>query len=67
MGSAATSDALAGRVLDLIAKNPGLRAEEITKQLRARPDAVKAALAGLRAAGRVKASGKARGTRYRVT
>ena len=64
--TAATSDALAGRVLDLIAKTPGLRAEEISKQLGAKPEAVKATLAGLRATGSVKVSGKARGTRYTV-
>ena len=63
---ATTSDALAGRVLDLIAKTPGLRAEEISKQLGAKPDAVKAALVGLRESGKVKVSGKARGTSYRA-
>ena len=63
---ASGGEALLGRVLDLIAKTPGLRAEEVSKQLGAKPEAVKEALAELRASGRVKVSGKARGTRYRV-
>lgn len=54
----------AAQVLALLEKSPGLRAEEITKRLGGQAEAIKAVLAALRAAGRVKATGKARGTRY---
>lgn len=56
--------ALLQQVVDLIAKQPGLRAEQISKTLGAKPDPVKAILATLRESGKVKVAGKARGTTY---
>ena len=62
--SAPAVGALHGQVVDLINKHPGLRAEQISKQLGAKPEPVKAVLAALRESGKVKVSGKARGTTY---
>jgi hypothetical protein len=62
--AAGGNDGLATQVLEAIAKSPGLRAEQITTQLGAKAEPVKAALASLREAGKVKVSGKARGTSY---
>lgn len=56
--------ALLQQVVDLIAKQPGLRAEQISKSLGAKPDPVKAVLSTLRESGKVKVAGKARGTTY---
>ena len=63
---AAAGGALLAQVLELIGKSAGLRAEQISKQLGAKPDPVKAVLAQLRESGKVKVSGKARGTSYSV-
>ena len=64
-GARTTVDSeLAGKVLALLAKSPGLRAEEVTARLGAKPDPVKAALAALKQAGKLTTTGQARGTRY---
>ena len=55
---------LADPVLAHIKANPGSRAEEIARTLGANGEDVKRALQGLKAAGAVKARGKARGTNY---
>jgi hypothetical protein len=52
------------RVLKVVQGSPGLRSEEIMKKVPLPGPAVKAALAKLRSAKRVKASGQARGTTY---
>lgn len=57
---AATMD----RVLRLIQSKPGLRSEQIQKSIEMDPSSVKAALAKLRAAKRVKTKGERRATTY---
>ena len=52
------------RVLDIVKGTPGLRSEQIQKQLPLAPKVVKAALAKLRAAKRVKTTGEKRAMTY---
>jgi hypothetical protein len=54
------------RVLDIVKGTPGLRSEQIQKQLPLAPKLVKAALAKLRAAKRVKTTGEKRAMTYAV-
>jgi hypothetical protein len=58
------NEATLARVLDAVKGTPGLRSEQIQKQLPLAPKVVKAALAKLRAAKRVKTSGQKRATTY---
>ncbi len=51
-------------LLKFVAEHPGLRSEEIVKQVGGNGDRIKAGLATLFAQGKVKRAGKARGTRY---
>ena len=62
-----SGSALLDQLVTFIAKNPGLRSEQIQKQVRQKPGVVKAALAKLRAARRVKTSGDRRSTTYATT
>lgn len=60
----ALNEATLARVLEAVKGSPGLRSEQIQKQLPLAPKLVKAALAKLRAAKRVKTSGQKRATTY---
>ena len=60
----ALNEALLGRVLEIVKGTPGLRSEQIQKQLPMAPKVVKAALAKLRAAKRVKTTGEKRAMTY---
>lgn len=57
---------LAESIVTELTAEPGLRAEELKRRLAVEPAAVKQALAALLGAGRIQASGRARGTRYSV-
>ena len=56
--------AVVDQLLAFIAKNPGLRSEQIQKQIGVKQALVKAGLAKLRAAGKVKTTGSRRSTTY---
>lgn len=62
--AAGVPGALVDQLLAFISRNPGLRSEQIQKQLGAKQAAVKVGLAKLRASGRVKTSGTRRATTY---
>jgi hypothetical protein len=55
-----------GQILKTVEKHPGLRSEQIQKQLDVDPRLVKAGLARLRAEKRVKTTGERRATTYAV-
>ena len=60
----ALNESMLARVLEVVKGEPGLRSEQIQKQLPLAPKLVKAALAKLRAAKRVKTTGQKRATTY---
>ena len=58
------SEAAVGKMLELVKRNPGKRSEELQGQATMPAATVKAALAKLRATGRVRTRGRVRATTY---
>lgn len=65
-GRGKVSGASVDQILDAIRKHPGLRSEQLQREISLAPKAVKVGLAQLRKEGRVRTSGQRRSTTYAV-